>query len=289
MTDDDGARMDHRDLLSYAHADHAATHGSTAGTQDTVDPATLDRLFADLERDGYVVIESLLPTDVVDAIRDDLLPRFAHDGGRNPFEGYATQRLYALVAKTAACDVMVEHPIVLGLLDRLLEPNYLLSQAQAINIRPGEAAQALHYDDGFYRWPRPRPALGAATIWAVDDFTTDNGATVVVPGSHRWGERMPTDAEAADARPVVMPQGSVVMFLGTLWHGGGANRSNGARLAVTAQYCAPWCRPQESFLLSVSRERARSASPHLQRMLGYSIHPPFMGFVDGVHPRRVLE
>jgi ectoine hydroxylase-related dioxygenase (phytanoyl-CoA dioxygenase family) len=281
--------MDHRHLLSYASADLAGTHPSTAGTQTAVDAATVDRLFAALERDGYVVVESLLPPAMVDAVRDDLLARFTHAGGRNPFEGYATQRLYALVAKTTSCDPLVEHPLVLALLDRLLEPNYLLSQAQAINIQPGEAAQALHYDDGFYRWPRPRPALGAATIWAIDDFTTENGATVVVPGSHRWGERLPSDDEARDARPVVMPRGSVVLFLGTLWHGGGANRSPRARLAVTAQYCAPWCRPQESFLLSVPRERARTASPHLQRMLGYSIHPPFMGFVDGVHPRRVLE
>lgn len=282
-------RMDHRDLLSYATADLAGTHASTAGTQDAVDATTVDHLFAGLERDGYVVVESLLDRALVDAIRDDLLPRFAHAGGRNPFEGYSTQRLYALVAKTTSCDALVEHPLVLALLDRVLEPNYLLSQAQAINIRPGEAAQPLHYDDGFYRWPRPRPALGAATIWAIDDFTADNGATVVVPGSHRWGERLPTDDEARDAVSVVMPRGSVVMFAGTLWHGGGANRSAGARLAVTAQYCAPWCRPQESFLLSVPRARARSASPHLQRMLGYSIHPPFMGFVDGVHPRRLLD
>lgn len=282
-------RMDHRDLRSYAHGDLAGTHGSTAGTQAPVDAAALDRTVAAFERDGYVVVESLLPPSTVDAIRDDLRPRFAHAGGRNPFEGLATRRLYALVAKTTSCDALVEHPLVLGLLDRMLEPNYLLSQAQAIDILPGEAAQALHYDDGFYRWPRPRPALGAATIWAIDDFTAENGATIVVPGSHRWGERLPTDADVATARPVVMPRGSVVIFQGTLWHGGGANRSAHPRLAVTAQYCAPWCRPQESFLLSVSRERARSASPHLQRMLGYSIHPPFMGFVDGVHPRRVLD
>lgn len=282
-------RMDHRDVRDYAHTDLAATHRSTAGTQTAADAATLDALHATLDRDGYVVIEGLLSPAAVEAIRADLLPRFAHAGGRNPFEGHATQRLYALLAKTDGCDALLEHPLVLGLLDRLLEPNYLLSQAQAINIRPGEAAQPLHYDDGFYRWPRPRPALGAATIWAIDDFTADNGATVVLPGSHRFGERVPTDDEVRTAVPVVMPRGSVVFFLGTLWHGGGANRTQRARLAVTAQYCAPWCRPQENFFLSVPRERVRTASEHLQRMLGYSIHPPFMGFVDGMHPRRVLQ
>jgi ectoine hydroxylase-related dioxygenase (phytanoyl-CoA dioxygenase family) len=134
---------------------------------------------------------------------------------------------------------------------------------------------------------RPRPPLGAATIFAIDDFTADNGATVMVPGSHLWDDRTPT---ADDVRlPAVMPAGSVVFFVGTLWHGAGANRTERGRLCVTAQYCAPWCRQQENFSLSVSRERARASSEHIQRMLGYSICPPFVGFVDGMHPKRLLE
>lgn len=280
--------MDHRDLATWAHTDLAARHRSTAGTQASVDATRLDALHATLVADGFVVVERLLSDAVCASLRDELRARLG-PRGRNAFEGHATRRLYAIVAKTAACDALVEHPLVLGLLDRILEPNYLLSLAQAIDIGPGEAPQALHHDDGFYRWPRPRPPLAVATIWALDDFTAENGATVVVPGSHRWGERLPDDADVAAARPVVMPRGSVVVFLGTLWHGGGANRTAAPRLAVTAQYCAPWCRPVESLLLAVPRARVRAASPHLQRLLGYSIHPPFMGTVDGVHPLRVLE
>ena len=86
-----------------------------------------------------------------------------------------------------------------------------------------------------------------------------------------------------------MPAGSVVFFLGTLWHAGGANRSDSARLCVSAQYCEPWCRTQENYSLSLSREAVKQCSEHIQRMLGYSIHAPFMGFVDGKHPRRLLE
>lgn len=276
-------------VLEYSRVDLAGTYRSTAGTQQEVDPTLVDRLMDGVERDGFVVAERLLCEDDVERIRGDLLPRFRHAGGRNNFEGFATQRLYGVLEKTTVCDSLVEHPVVLALLDRVLEPNYLLSQLQAIHLLPGEAAQPLHYDDGFYPWPRPRRALGAATIWAIDDFTADNGATVAIPGSHLWGERMPGDAEASLARPVVMPKGSVLFFLGTLWHGGGRNDSARGRLCVTAQYCAPWCRPQENFSLSVSRRRARESSEHLQRMLGYSIHPPFMGFVDGVHPKRLLE
>jgi ectoine hydroxylase-related dioxygenase (phytanoyl-CoA dioxygenase family) len=85
-----------------------------------------------------------------------------------------------------------------------------------------------------------------------------------------------------------MPPGSVVFFLGTLWHGGGANRTSAPRLCVTAQYCAPWVRQQENFSLSVSKERVKACSEHVQRMLGYSIYGPFMGFVDGMHPKRVI-
>jgi ectoine hydroxylase-related dioxygenase (phytanoyl-CoA dioxygenase family) len=185
------------------------------------------------------------------------------------------------------CDRLVDEPRVLAVLDRLLMPNYLLSALQAINIRPGEAAQLAHHDDGFYPIPRPRAPLAAATIWAIDDFTPDNGATVLYPGSHRWGKRRPGPDDRA--LPVVMPAGSCVFFVGTLWHGGGANDTDRERLAVTAQYCQPWLRPMEAYTLSISRDIARAVSEDIRRMLGYSIHPPFVGNVDGLHPLRLLE
>ncbi|MBY0274909.1 phytanoyl-CoA dioxygenase family protein [Candidatus Binatia bacterium] len=277
------------DVRAYGKADLAGTHRSTAGTQAAADPALLDRLLGDVRRQGFVLVPDVVPIERIEAIRTDVLQRLDARVGRNNFEGLATRRLYAVIAKTMVCNELVEHPLVLGLLDRLLEPNYLLSQLQVIDILPGESAQPLHPDDGFYAWPRPRPALGVATIWPLDDFTAENGATVVVPGSHLWDDRMPTDEERAAAVPAVMPRGSVLLFLGTLWHGGGANRSDRARACVTAQYCAPWCRQQENFALSVPRERVRQCSEHVQRLLGYSIHPPFMGFVDGMHPKRLLQ
>jgi len=158
---------------------------------------------------------------------------------------------------------------------------------QAINIQPGEAAQLAHHDDGFYPVPRPREPLAAATIWAIDDFTADNGATVVIPRSHVWDDRAPAPTDPRE--PAVMRAGSCLLLLGTLWHGGGANRTDRGRLCVAAQYCEPWCRQQENFSLSVSRARARQSSEHIQRMLGYSLFPPFIGFVNGSHPKRLLE
>jgi len=239
-----------------------------------------------LMRDGCVVLHGLVSAEHCGAIKAEA-QRLIGQTGRNPFEGLNTQRVYNVLAKTRLLDDLIIHPRVLALLDRLFEPNYLLSQAQLINIRPGEAAQALHTDDGFYRIPRPRPPLGAATIFAIDAFTETNGATRIAPRTQHLptGER-PSDDETF---PCVMPAGSAVFFLGTLWHSGGANRSSEDRLAFTGQYCEPWLRPQENFFLEVSRETARTLHPDLLRLMGYSVHAPFMGMVDGMHPLRTLE
>ena len=266
-------------------SDLAGTHRRSPSVGEGVDPAVAEADLARVQRDGYVILTDLLDAGELARIRAAVAPMLELHG-RNPFEGRATQRVYSVLNKTRACDRIADHPRVLALLDRLLLPNYLLSMLQVINILPGEQAQMLHTDDGFYPIPRPRKALGAATIWAIDDFTADNGATDIVPGSHLWGDRLPDPAER---QPVLMPAGSCVFFLGTLWHGGGANRSAAPRLAVTAQYCEPWVRPQEAFTLSTTRDTVRSVSEDIRRMLGYSIHPPFIGQVDGMHPKRLLE
>ncbi len=270
------------DLLN---ADLAGTYPRTASAGQSVDPAVVEADLAAVQRDGYVILPDLLSGDELARIREAVAPLLDLHG-RNPFEGHATQRIYSVLNKTRACDVIADHPRVLALLDRLLLPNYLLSMLQVINILPGEQAQMLHTDDAFYPLPRPRKALGCATIWAIDDFTADNGATDIIPRSHLWGEEAP---DPADRRPVVMPAGSCVFFLGTLWHGGGDNRSDRPWLAVTAQYCEPWVRPQEAFTLSMTRDTVRAVSEDIRRMLGYSIHPPFIGQVDGMHPKRLLE
>lgn len=277
------------DVEEFGTAELAKKYPSTAGTGPQAPAEDVDRCMEAVERDGYVIIENLISAELLAEIKQSLIPKFEYDSGRNNFEGFKTQRLYAFFEKSLVCNPLVDHPLILGCLDRIFEPNYLLSQLQAINILPGEAQQPFHHDDLFYRVPRPRRALGAATIWAIDAFTEENGATVVFPKSHLWGERQPGDDDAKDIVPVVMPAGSVVFFLGTLWHAGGANRSNAARLCVSAQYCEPWCRTQENYSLSLSRETVKQCSEPIQRMLGYSIHGPFMGFVDGKHPKRLLE
>lgn len=283
-TGHDRARIADLEDLSL---DLARRHRSGASVGATVAPSVADADLRAVERDGYVILENLLGPGECERIRAAVTPLLDRTG-RNTFEGERTQRVYSVLNKTRACDRLVDHPRVLALLDRLFLPNYLLSQLQVININPGEAAQLLHPDDAIYPVPRPRPPLGAATVWAIDAFTDDNGATVVLPGSHRWdADRRPSDQDTR--LPVVMPPGSCVFFVGTLWHGGGANHTERARLAVTAQYCEPWLRPQEAFTLATDRDTVRAVSQDIRRMLGYSIHPPFVGMVDGMHPERLLH
>ncbi|MEL6301176.1 MAG: phytanoyl-CoA dioxygenase family protein [Pseudomonadota bacterium] len=273
------------DRQSYGDADHAGTHKQLEPNPERQS----DEIDADFERlmqDGYVIIERLISESSCDAIKQAGSALFGHTG-RNSFEGHQTQRVYNVLSKTRALDGIATHPRILGLMDKLFRPGFLLSQSQIISILPGEAPQALHTDDNFYRLPRPRQALGAATVWAIDEFTEQNGATVVIPGSHQWGDdRFPAEGEAI---PAVMPRGSVVFFLGTTWHGGGQNRSDNARFAVTHQYCEGYLRQQENYLLELSKDTVRALSPELQALVGYSIYPPFMGMVEGMHPLRTLD
>lgn len=269
----------------YSDTDHAKTYGQLEPGPDRRS-ARIDADFETLMRDGYVIIENLISAETCAAIKQEGLALLGQTG-RNAFEGHQTQRVYNVLSKTRSTDRLADHPRILGLMDRLFRPGFLLSQSQIINIRPGEAAQDLHADDAFYRIPRPRQPLGAATVWAIDDFTEENGATVVVPGSHRWGDDRV--AKRSEAIPAVMPAGSVIFFLGTTWHGGGKNRSSAARFAITHQYCEAYMRQQENYLLELSKDTVRSLSPELQALVGYSIYPPFMGMVEGMHPLRLLE
>lgn len=257
-------------------------------TAVTADPAVLERVLGDLDRDGYAVVEPVLSVEDTAAVRTGLREVLDRTPtGRNDFEGYLTRRIYALFAKTRAFDPLAVHPLLLAVLDRVLGPSYQLSAPTGIDIGPGEKAQVLHTDDGIYPLPRPHPDVVVNSMWALDDFTETNGATRVVPGSHRWTDRQPVDPD--ETVPVTMKAGSVLFILGTLWHGGGANHTDRARLGVLLEYAAGWLRPQENHVLAVPPAVVRTLEPRLQELLGYGIHPPFVGYVDGRHPRRTLD
>ena len=268
--------------------DLMAAREAAALAYPDVDKEQVDALMAEVQEQGYVIIPELVPQETLEKIKEETRPHLQYDG-RNEFEGLKTRRIYSVIEKTLACNPLVEHPLILALLDRVLAQNYLLSQLQVINVFPGEIRQPLHHDDGFYPIPRPRVHFSAATIWAVDDFTEDNGATMVIPKSHLWEDRPPAEIDTDELIPAVMPAGSAVFFLGTLWHCAGANHSDAPRMAATAQYCEPWARQQENYSLAISRERARLCSERIQELLGYSMLFPFIGFVDGRDPKRLLK
>ena len=276
---------DHFDPNKYRDADHANTYKQLVVNEDRSSDQ-IEKDYETLMADGYVVMKNLISHERCDQIKKDCL-KLLNQRGRNGFEGLDTQRVYDVLSKTEATDELAIHPRILGLMDKLFSPGFLLSQSQIINILPGEAAQALHYDDTFYRIPRPRQALGAATVWAIDEFTEENGATVMIPKSHQWGDER--QGQRNEVVPAIMPKGSVVFFLGTTWHGGGENQSKQARFAVTHQYCDAFMRQQENYLLELSKDRVKTMPAELQSLVGYSILPPFMGMVNGMHPLRVLE
>jgi ectoine hydroxylase-related dioxygenase (phytanoyl-CoA dioxygenase family) len=254
--------------------------------------ATHDRQLEQIRSDGYTIIEGLLSADEVRDIRAELDPWLQGQRmGRNDFEGFRSERVYALLAKAPSVAKIIEHPAILALIDNLLPRNYQLSAALAINVHPGETAQSFHIDDAAGvgdLFKKPRAWFGISTVWALDDFTDSNGATEVVAGSHLWAEER--EAIPAEACKAIMSAGSVLVFAGNLSHRGGANHSERSRLAITPQYCMPWMRQLEHMALAVPPQAAAQYSERIQELLGYSIiDPGFMGFVDGRHPKHLID
>jgi ectoine hydroxylase-related dioxygenase (phytanoyl-CoA dioxygenase family) len=196
--------------------------------------------------------------------------------GRNDFEGHNTNRIYSLLNKSRVFDKFTVIPRVLELNDYFLDSGYLISAFHTIVINPGEKAQSLHHDDGYIPAPRPRRPFGAAIMAAFDEYTATNGATRIIPGSHLWdSERR---AKHEDTIPAICPEGGVVYFISTLWHGGGANGSEKPRKSATVQYCQPYIRPIENQILAVDPRKLDEIDPRIVDMMGYRVMEPFMGY-----------
>ena len=278
------------DLLGRERATLKQFFAQSAGPRATAAVLSPDHqsLCDEIDARGYAVIEGALASDEIAAVREALAPHLA-DGpfGRNEFEGFETQRVYSLPVKSRAFDRLIEDDAVMAVAEQLLGPSFLLTAALAINLGPGETAQGLHFDEAFYGLPRPRAPLSLSTLWAIDDFTAQNGGTLIVPESHRWGnEGPPPDVEVVHLE---MPAGSVALYPGTLWHAGGANVTDHFRLGISIQYVLSWARQQESYLLAMPPDAVKAVSPRLRELLGYSIGPAFMGHVDGRHPEKLVS
>jgi ectoine hydroxylase-related dioxygenase (phytanoyl-CoA dioxygenase family) len=279
-------------------SDSTTAATTTAATTTTTDAATAAAELAGhlerMARDGFTVIEGVLDPDAVAAMRDDVwrLERaLGAQAAANLFEGVRTVRIYNLLAHGARYQEVAAHDRVLPIIEGVIERGCLVSSLSSIAIGPGEAAQPLHADDQLIPLPKPHPSIICNTMWALTDFTTENGATRLVPGSHR-ADRSPMpfgEAAEAEARAAEMPAGSVLVFDGSIWHGGGANRSTERRLGVAMNYCAGWLRQQENQQLGIPRELAATFSPRLRKLVGYGLYKQLIGHIDKCSPEDLLD
>jgi ectoine hydroxylase-related dioxygenase (phytanoyl-CoA dioxygenase family) len=249
-----------------------------------VDPTTVA---AALQQDGAVIIERLAAPQLLETIDAELQPHFVSEGDKfkNDFNGYKTRRLSAILALSHHAAELIAHPLVLAVADAVLKPHcdtYRLGSTTAIEIHPGEADQTLHQDDDFYPIRIPGVEFQLGAMWALDDFTRENGATRVVPGSH-W-----TRSNNQQIKPVegdivqsVMPRGSLLLYFGSTRHGGGANASDKPRTGLINTYALGWLRQEENQYLSVPREIASSYPERVQRLMGYQSHGEYLGVYPG--------
>ncbi|MEY2437814.1 MAG: hypothetical protein QOF97_2650 [Acidimicrobiaceae bacterium] len=246
-----------------------------------------------LERDGAAIIEHLLSADVVDRVNDEVgaaLDRADPDEAMfNPvmqaFHGPCTRQVAGApgLSPTFAVDVMC-HPLLLALADRILLPScarYQLNVGQLLQRGPGAEEQWLHRDEAVWSdMPRPGPELQLATVIAFVDFTRENGATRVVPGSHRWPDRALTPAEQVMSTSPApeqiayaeMPAGSAVVYLGGTIHAGGSNTTDVPRRGAHLSYCLGWLRTEENNYLSIPPARAAKLPRQAQELIGYAVH-----------------
>lgn len=234
-----------------------------------------------LERDGYAIIPGPLDQQAVSAARAELDPLLDGADWGTGFDGTRTKRVWAPVARSRCMDEAALNPVVLSVVEELIGAGTQFGITCAIEVHPGQRAQVLHYDQGIYPLPRDRDVMLTA-LWALDDFTEANGATRMVPGSHRWRASKPDPDETV---PAVMAAGSVLLFAGRLYHGAGANTTDRPRLGVVIDYIQPWLRPCEAHTLSANHDEVRQLPTRLQELLGFNQPSPYLGFVNGGHPR----
>jgi ectoine hydroxylase-related dioxygenase (phytanoyl-CoA dioxygenase family) len=247
---------------------------------------------ASLRGDGWVVLEGLVDEATIDRAEAEVRRLLADTPtGRDAFEGFDTRRVYALAGKTRAIDPMLTHPVVTGICREVLGDGFRASSITSIAIGPGERAQALHYDAQVYPLPRPEPEVVVNSMWALTPFTEANGATRLVPDSHRWGgDRRPEPGPDGQVATMAaeMGRGSVLVYLGSLWHGGGANRTDEVRIGLNLEYAAGWVRQQENQYLVLPPDRTADVPDPVLEVLGYTTTPPFLGYVDAREPLRHL-
>ena len=244
-----------------------------------------------LGQDGALIISGLLSTQAYADLRCELDPEFSQASFcKGLFYGEATKRIHSLARKSKTVRSMIMMPMVIEIMRLVLGPNcdkIQLNLTQGIQIWPGEKAQIIHRDDSMFPVKHKPFEFMVNAMWAYSEFTKDNGATIVVPGSHLWDlDRMPAAHELTLAE---MQPGDVLIYLGSIIHAGGQNRSEFPRTGIALSYCLGWLRQSENQYFAAPPEIAKNFSKDLQEMLGYSVQRPNLGMYEGAEPNILLE
>ncbi len=243
-----------------------------------------------IERDGYTILPGVIEAGMVEELRADIARleiELDVAPAANEFEGTRTRRIYNLLARGAVYEQVPVHDRVLPLVERVLDAGCLVSSLSSIAIGPGESKQPIHADDQLIPIDRPHSAVVCNTMWALTDFTEENGATRLVPGSHRFAEA--PDFEVRHGTVAAeMEAGSVLVWHGSLWHGGGANRTDRVRVGLAMNYCAGFIRQQENQQLGIPLETVSRFSPRLRELTGFTTYNGLIGHIDTKTPAERL-
>jgi ectoine hydroxylase-related dioxygenase (phytanoyl-CoA dioxygenase family) len=255
-----------------------------------LDAAALRAHLERIERDGFTIVEDAIEPALVDDLADDLL-RLEHELGvvpaENAFEGTRTVRIYNLLVHGALYERIPVHSSVLPIVEGVLDAGCLVSSLSSISIGPGETAQPIHADDMVIPLAKPHGAIICNSMWALTDFTAANGATRLVPGSHQ--RESPVYGAEVESVPAEMRRGSVLIWHGSLWHGGGANHTGERRIGIAMNYCAGFVRQQENQQLGIPREIAKHFAPRLRELVGYGVYRGLIGHIDKQNPAALLD
>jgi hypothetical protein len=252
------------------------------------DTATAEEVSEILKSDGCVVIEGLVRAADLGEIRQAAKALIAGaPRGARDFDGHHTRRIYDPIARTRLLDDLVVDPLLVELIAAAIGPSQF-GMTILSELEPGEVRQRLHRDSSIYPLAVEFGPVQVNSIWAIDEFTPENGATLVALGSHVVPG--PSSAvQETDLTPVSMEPGSVLLYDGWLIHGAGANASTGSRLGLIIEYTARWLRPAENHGLATPPEIAATLSPELQEMLGFNQHSQYLGFIAGTPPQDWLR
>lgn len=248
---------------------------------------------AALRSDGAVIIDHVVSPETIDRLLGELQPHIdATPYSGDDFGGRLTKRTGALIARSETARDLVMHPLVRSVVGDVLghATNHQLHLTQIISIEPGQQGQPIHRDQwAFDFFPFPGDyEVQCNTIWAGTDFTDENGATRVVPGSNNLDDRLRFEHDATV--PAEMEKGSVLLYLGSVYHGGGANSSTATRVGVNITYNVAWLRQEENQYLSVPPDVAATLDDDLLKLMGYSMGAYALGYVGDIqHPLDVLK